>query len=204
LLVTCLAPLSATAQSTAWPGSHEPPDDDWNAPGWYLRLGGVYGLQTRAADSMQPVVAGFLPGIDVSVEDSAGFDGRLGRRLLPYLAAEFQIDYLAGFDVNSMNVTVLTYRELVATANLKLIAPLGRLQPYGLVGLGISNSWLDTSLASLSDDSFFGGAFRGGGGVDLFILPKLAFSAEASYVLPIGETEKLDYVSLSFGFLYTF
>lgn len=208
-LLVCAAPLSAAAQGEA--------DEEWFANGWYVGLGGMYGVEFRADEAMGPMVEAPLgAGIGASVDDSPGFASRLGWRQSSWLAAELQLDYLAGFDVRAQGIDWLSYRLLVMTVNAKFAAPmLGRLQPYGVVGVGLSKSWIDTSFAldgayaampnlQPPDDGAVGAAVRGGIGFDLYIAHGVALTTEASYVFPTGDNEKLDYLALEFGFSYSF
>ena len=74
----------------------------------------------------------------------------------------------------------------------------GRLQPNLIFGFGMMYSGdLDIS----APRSFM---LRMGGGFEYFVAPKWAGYFDATYVLPFGNLEGLEYTSLSFGLQYHF
>jgi len=52
-----------------------------------------------------------------------------------------------------------------------------------------------------SDDAF---AMRFGGGIDLYATANVVVSLEADYVLPFGNLNSLDYISIGWGLQYRF
>jgi len=139
-----------------------------------------------------------LGGLDI--DTGIGVDVWGGYRFLPNFAAEAQVEYLDRFDTGPLEASALTF-----TANLKGYALTGRLQPYALVGIGLTRAEAKISSpflsASASDTGF---SARFGGGADFFLTERSSFGVAASYVLTTGSIDGFDYISLLFGFQHRF
>jgi hypothetical protein len=72
------------------------------------------------------------------------------------------------------------------TADMKLREP---------VGLAF------TGLNSESDTAF---VMRFGGGIDLYATENVVVSVDADYVLPLGNLDALDYITIGWGIQYRF
>jgi opacity protein-like surface antigen len=73
----------------------------------------------------------------------------------------------------------------------------GRFQPF--VSLGFGYAELDKRTGN--DWEF---AIRPGGGLDVYLTRHIAFNLNASYVVPMDDSDSGDYVSLGWGLLYRF
>ena len=82
-------------------------------------------------------------------DNSLGFQMRFGVRGHKYLALELEGDFISGFDVDVPPIVtgepLATRGKLSAdggnvTVNARVYFPLGRFQPYGLVGIG--GNWM--------------------------------------------------------------
>ncbi len=156
----------------------------------------------------------------------AGINARIGYRMHPFFAAEVQAEWLPNFDAK---IVIEDERERVfarlkdehdlftTTANLKLILPTGRVQLFGLGGFGFfHNHSRDLRLRHvdpttgvelnqrLGDDSGFAFVVRTGGGFDFYLTEHVIVSVEASYVIPFGRFDHLDYLALGLGARYHF
>ena len=176
----------------------------------------------------------------LSVKDAIGINARAGYRFHPFFAAELQLEYVAGFEtemtiINTISETIpppdnevwevwdlrRNSQDFVTfTANGKLIIPTGRLQLYGLGGLGLfynrtSNTlpvYIDDSRGidealinhSFGDESGTSFAVRAGAGVDFYVTEKIVLNVESTYVFPIGRVSHLDYLTLGAGLQYRF
>jgi hypothetical protein len=128
---------------------------------------------------------------------------RAGYRFHPHLAAELQGQYNGLYDVkgNTVGRPLLGSVEVItSTANLKVFALRGPVQPYALGGVGIM--WADTedraagAKLPLGDVEFAG---RGGLGVDVYLSPMLALTAEGSYVAATGGLAGYGVAAIVFG-----
>ncbi len=185
---------------------------EFDDPGGYLVIGGVTGFSS------------FQGTFDTSLGDSMGIELTGGYRFSEYLAAEFEVDGLMGFDIKSGTPrrTFLTVDGLNFTANGKVFLPLGRIQPYALVGLGglyarlrsqdpiTTVCWpyypyywyCEGAYAKIGDNLAF--MMKYGGGVDFHLTDQWALSLDATYVMPIGGLEDLRYISFNWGALFKF
>ena len=93
------------------------------------------------------------------------------------------------------------YSMLAFTANLKGYLPLGRIQPFALVGAGLSTIWVDTQFGN---KSYLGGAFRLGGGVDAYFTETWGIELQTSYVITTGNARDADYLSANLSVIYRF
>ena len=87
---------------------------------------------------------------------------------------------------------------LTLTGDLKGYLLTGRIQPYGLAGVGFMYADVeDTAFIFGFDETDF--AARLGGGVDYYFTENLVFNAEIGGVLPTGRLEILDQFTFAFG-----
>src|SRR5690349_16033297 len=70
-------------------------------------------------------------------DDGAGIDVRGGYRLLPNFALEGNFQLYDGFNFDSDQSSNLDVIGFAFTANAKAYALTGRIQPYGLFGIGV-------------------------------------------------------------------
>jgi opacity protein-like surface antigen len=175
-------------------GSAEETEPDYGATGPYLGIGAAYAWdQFDGFGSLDPDMA-------------IGFDAWGGYRFLSYLAAELQLEYLNGFDIQIPGdfffpSQKLEGEALTFTGNLKAYLPLGRFQPFILSGVGLGYFKFEIGRTDISDTAF---AARFGGGVDFYVTEALALQVSSSYVLQTGDLDGLDYVSLIAGLQYRF
>ncbi|MBW1685897.1 MAG: hypothetical protein JRS35_12650, partial [Deltaproteobacteria bacterium] len=97
---------------------------------------------------------------------------------------------------------------LVLTANMKEYLFKDRFQPYAVLGIGVMAAHIeikDTADFDVSGcDLPRGFAARFGGGVDLYVTEHFVLNTEIRYVLPTGDVEGLDMISLGWGLQYRF
>jgi opacity protein-like surface antigen len=158
----------------------EPEELAYSRPGGYVGLGGGYAVEN---------FSGHGP-----YDDSGSILFRAGYRGLPNVAVDFLGEVLTEFESDR-------YRDVdgyAVTVNLRLLLPLGRLEPYGSVGLGVLS--IDPDDANREDDF----AFRSAVGLDLYLTPHWALFGEAAYMLPTGDVKDFDYATYGAGFLFRF
>jgi opacity protein-like surface antigen len=168
------------------------PADDYARNGAYLGLAGSFGIYTKAEDE--------LPG-DADVEEPLGLNARAGYRMHPHLAAEGEFEWLSEADVEISGFDVGTIEAWTLTANGKAYPLTGRVQPFALIGLGAMLAEAEGGGGSEVESGF---AARFGAGVDVYITRNFLAAFDVSYVLPTGDLEDFDYVSIGWGLGYRF
>ncbi len=137
--------------------------------------------------------------VDIDVDPSVGVIATAGYRFHPNFAAEVQFEWLDEFEISIQNTEIATIETWTTTVNAKGFLATGRIQPFVLVGLGAFNAELQDSLNlgfSVEETDF---AARFGGGLDIYASPQIVLNLGLSYVLPTGDVEDLDYVSVGGG-----
>jgi opacity protein-like surface antigen len=177
-------PLSTFAVASAARGCSIDPEipNEFTRRGAYVGVSGIWAFERFNFE-------------DGRTENGGGLSLRAGYRCHPNAAVEIQGDWLR-FDSKASAIR----SELDAgavTGNVRLF-PLtslleGRIQPYGLVGVGV-----------LATDSENGLLLRLGGGVDLHATPNFALTAGAAYLAPYGSVSRFNTVAVSAGLDYRF
>ena len=78
------------------------------------------------------------------------------------------------------------------------------LMTAALIGAGGMWAQAQDTLGLGESASGYGYAIRGGGGLDLYLSDRIATSVGVTYVLPGGQVEDLDYLSIGWGLLVSF
>ncbi|MFT4569397.1 MAG: opacity protein-like surface antigen [Hyphomicrobiaceae bacterium] len=131
-------------------------------------------------------------------DDTGGFNARVGYRFHPNVAAEIEYEW---FDDFSKSSDIAEVDEAWAlTANAKLYAMTGCIQPYLLLGVGLMSADVDVS-GSGSTEEFLG---RVGLGTDVYVTENIAVTGDATYLIPTGDLEDLNAIALSLGLMYRF
>jgi opacity protein-like surface antigen len=177
LAVAGLLPQSATAQS----------GNDYASPGGYV--GGALALGFE----------NFSGAITTGDFDTGvGFDFWVGGRLMKFLALEGQLQYIPGVKSTS---TSREFKPLVYTGNLKGYLPLGRFQPYGLIGIGGMTLYVDSTSPNVDRSDFVA---RFGAGLEFYITESIAAVAAWNYILGTGSLDGNDFNTLSLGAQFKF
>ena len=196
LCIACLFGLSTAVLADE--------DDDekmWIENGIYVQLAGTYGVEEF--------------GDDISGDDSLGLNVRVGLRTARWLALEAEYEWLSGMDPYGISQT----SDWAATFNIR-VYPLtdmilrGRIQPYVLIGVGMSSfrslgdckSFVPgAGCQDWGDSRNYGFASRWGAGIDAYITESIAVTVGASYLWSAGTpVEDLNYISISWGLMYRF
>jgi hypothetical protein len=114
------------------PEEGEAAEVDYNRTGLYLQLAGDWGVQE------------FDDTNNINVDDSLGVSGRVGYRMLSWLSAEVQAQYLPDFQLDfpgdshdNGNIDMWT-----VGGNLRWNLPTGLIQPYLVTGGGYMDAHL--------------------------------------------------------------
>jgi opacity protein-like surface antigen len=198
--------LSFSAMLLPAPARGEAPYD---RIGPYVGGGFSYALQNfglgKTEQAVSSAVSDFIGrnvAVGLGADDSPGFDIRGGYRFHPNFAIEGDFQYFTGFDANidkislngqelpippAVNTKFGSIDTLAMTVNAKGYALTGRIQPYGLLGVGFMRASFDPNVegATSQDDTTF--ALRFGAGVDFYVTPNIIVNLEASYLKPTSD-----------------
>jgi opacity protein-like surface antigen len=170
VLVVSLATHSARAD-----------DDGFGRSGAYVGVGA-----SRSVDIVEPFLDGTPILENLKISDSWGANGRVGYRLTSWFSVEAEYEWLQPFNFSLQGVHLGTLRAQSATANLRLILPLSRFQPYFLLGAGALFLKVDDpfNVLTLNRSPFAG---RVGLGLDVYLTQSLLVNVGAEGVLsPAG------------------
>jgi opacity protein-like surface antigen len=179
---------------------------------FYLIAMGNYMIPTQTSDiehtANRRLDALFGPGTTTDVNNSWGLNGRAGYRAFERFAVETQFEWLNDIELDHRLGTLMKQNTeismLALTANAKgYLAGTGRVQPYLLAGAGWGRATTNPGGAGAKsrDDGFL---YRFGAGVELYGKPDIALTLEASYVIPTGNIDDLQYVSIGGGLMLRF
>jgi len=179
-----LAILAALALTMTVTSARADEDNEFNRPGAYAGLGGVY------------AVSAFQGDLKNRTGNSMGFQARGGYRFDEIFALEGLYEYVDNFGAKEANVGIWTNH---ASVNGKLILPLDRFQPYLSGGIGFLNA-----NSGGQDRWAFAGRFSAG--TDLALTEHVALFLDAAYLLPGGGgvATDLQYSSFGWGGKYQF
>jgi opacity protein-like surface antigen len=207
--------VGVVCSSLALTADDEVDEADFARRGWLVGVAGSYAIETFEDDAESDFQKVLGPAVNLSVDDSFGFNGRVGYRCHRRFSAEVETEWLHGFDADLTQPRVdqlanVEYEPVVVTANVKGYFLTGRYQPFLLVGAGamMADTKLRdpvglafTGLSSESENAF---AMRFGGGIDLYATEHVVVSLETDYVRPFGNLDALDYITIGWGIQYRF
>jgi opacity protein-like surface antigen len=171
---------------------------DYARNGFYLIGAATYAIEDFDIDDELGEAAGPSDSGSSLFDDSWGFNVRGGYRFHPHVAAEVEYDWYDDF----LDVDGASLEAWALTANLKLYALTGCIQPYALLGAGMASFDASVDGEGLADEEDFVARF--GGGVDVYVTENIAITGDASYMMPTGDLEDLDFVALSLGAMWRF
>lgn len=183
-------------------------DSEYSRSGPYIAVGATYGFNVLES-AFDDVL-----GDDVDVDDTWGGNARLGYRALPWLAVEAEYEYLDNFEVSVDDFRLADLKAQTISANLRLIVPIQRFQPYLVLGAGATLFDLDDNqVPGLEvDHSSFSG--RIGLGFDVYVTRHVVLGIGADAVLSTAEVTddfvtgdssgSLSYIAVYAGLAYRF
>lgn len=146
------------------------------------------------------------------ISSGVGLSGSLGLRPYRYFALEVAYEWIPNMSgsefIPAIGQVCAQVESQVASMNVVAYYPMGRFQPFLL--LGPSVMWLDTSaqINGVSVPPAIGGsgfALRGGGGLDVFLVDNLVLALSVDYVRGLGSPiDGFGYVSIGWGLKYRF
>ena len=196
--LACVA-LASAAQANSRFDRLMAEDGDYARPGLYVGGGIVGGFTTRLEGQLTEI-----PGVNnVEVDPSFGLSGRVGARITPHLALEAHYEWMEDFETSVDGTEIAETQTQTFTGDVKGYLATGRVQPYLSAGIGVLSAKSDDPVTTFqkTDTDF---AARFGGGVDFYLSENVGLSLDSSYVVPTGDVEDLDYVSLGAGVFFRF
>ena len=189
--------------------------DDFARRGWSVGVAGSHAFEVFEDDAETDYRKQLGPDVNLAVDNSFGFNARVGYRCNARLSAEVEVEWLKGFESDLTQpgfdqLAKVDFEPVVVTTNFKAYALTGRYQPFLLVGAGAMTADTKlrdpvglafTGLDSESENAF---AMRFGGGIDLYATKNVVVSLDIDYVLPFGSLDALDYVTIGWGLQYRF
>ena len=161
---------------------------DYARDGGYVSFGALYAIPDAGLD------AGTTFGNDI--DDSWGFDSRVGYRMHPNVGWDMQFQYYNQFTGRTDGVRVAKFNGQSFTTNIKLNFLTGRIQPYFTGGIGF--------LRFETDKVTMDFAGRIAGGVDAYLTGNVVLYAEASYLLAINRLADFRLIPTVLGIQYRF
>jgi opacity protein-like surface antigen len=198
-LVSLASLLAAPAFAGAPPPPPAEPAPGYGRTGPYLGIAGGVVIPTALEDELEDAT-----GVGWEVGASGSVHARVGYRLHPHFALEAHFEYLTEYELEAFGTTVAEIEAWTVGLDGKLPVLTGRAQPFLLIGLGAMHAELEDTIGLGISEEDTGFAARFGGGVDFYATRELVVGMDVSYVLPTGDVEDLDYVSIGIGFQYRF
>lgn len=177
--------LTFAIGSSLFAGSVSAEELEVGRNGWFVGLSGAVG---GAADT----------NTDGKSDVAGGFGARGGLRFHSLLAVEAQLEFLDNLIDRERRSDIDVW---TLTANAKVyVPPWQNGQFYVLAGAGSMYRAVESS----NSEDRGGFAARFGGGMEVWMTRHFLATFEASYVLPTGALDDLDYVSGRVGLQYRF
>lgn len=185
----------------------------YRKPGFYIGAMASYQIPTEKNqlenEADRRLDAIFGPGTSTDVDNSWGLNGRVGYRAHEHFSVETQFEWLNRIELDSRVLGGMKQKTEISlfalTGNLKgYLLGRGKVQPYVVGGAGWGQSRTNPRGAGGPNERDDGFVYRLGAGVDLYGKPDIALSLEASYVVPEGNLDDLEYVSIGAGLTLRF
>jgi hypothetical protein len=135
-------------------------------------------------------------------EYSTGAAGAFGYRFSEHLAAELAGDWVSGWDARVAGQS----KDLVGGTygvNVKGYLKGGRVQPYGLLGLGATFMQTRNTQVGALNDAQWDMGIRVGFGLDWYVNEGLGLNVAPTFVIPVGANSHvgpgLTYMSIAIG-----
>jgi hypothetical protein len=189
-----------------------PPEgaQEYERKGWFMGLAGTYALPNYGHDLQADANSAMETPVKVSTDSSLGVGGDIGYRCHRYFSTAVEAEKVMGFEEEYSEPGVGSFAvgdvdPLAVTTNFKAHLPVGRFQPFALVGGGMM-----TTSATIRDTVGLGSVnakdivLRFGGGLDFYATKHIVLNFGVDYVVPLGDLREFDYTSVSWGVQYRF
>jgi len=135
---------------------------------------------------------------DSNVDDSYAINGWVGYRPLPLFGVDLMVEHTTSDNLAGDSGGL---ESLAWTANARVYLGSGWIQPFALVGLGMSFGMEDED-SKIGNDADV--AMRAGGGVDIHVAAGLSVVVSGNYLASFRANRHLDYGSATVGLQYQF
>lgn len=136
----------------------------------------------------------------VRFDPGLGFSLGIGYRFHPNLAVEGSVDFFEG--IHSDDTTPSSEGDILTFAgSIKGYLSTRRLQPYVLVGLGVTRARIDEGPARYNRA---GVSVLLGGGMDYYLLPGISLGIKVTYFEATGKIHDNDHIGIALGVQYRF
>ena len=195
-----------------WVGAgvaHAESGPDYGRSGFYIGLGGFYAFEDfdlTTSDLVPSLIPPYPAATNPRFDNSAGADVRLGYRVAPHLAFEFDYQFHEGYDSTAALPIPLEIDMHLFSLNAKVPVMTGCIQPYGLLGasLMLRNTEVVSPGFPKPFDEDAGYATRFGAGIDFYASENWALYIEGVFVLPVGSVDDTNLGTLGGGIQYRF
>jgi opacity protein-like surface antigen len=192
-----IAALIVAAAALLLPAAAVHADEEFERKGMYMAAGGLAALQNFGLT-------------DTSNDWVGGFDLRLGYRMNRVVSVETEYQWVGNWSdpgdaIASPPIDPSEINAWTWSANVKGNVPLGRIQPYGLIGVGMYRvaikRGMDDYPAPQDDiDAMMKGAI----GVDFYVSRNFVVSPEVSYSALFDQNDSFDYMGVGVMLSYRF
>jgi opacity protein-like surface antigen len=156
--------------------------------GLYLSARGLYALEDWSDEERH------------GADNTDGVGATVGYRMSPFVGLEVDVEYTRDFIHPDSRDVSLIY----ASTRMKVYPMTGRIQPFLMGGIGILATLVRNRDGAKPRDDRADWAFRGGGGLDVYITKNWMITSEASYVATVGNVKNLNYAVFGLGVTYRF
>jgi opacity protein-like surface antigen len=193
------AGLPGTATADGYAGLDKKKKDDFGRAGGYLALG-AGGAASMFTGTFDPVNDALGQAILIGL--------RGGARMNRFFALDVSLDYsIRGFEGSLSDGTFGELKSVTGFGNLKFYPFGGRVQPFGLGGVGFvwgAANLFDSGGTLVYTAEDVGFAWRAGGGLDFYLTRNLALSGEVAYVVPTNTFDGFNYLSYTGHLVFRF
>jgi len=186
--------------------------------GFYIGIGGNYALEnfdvSDVNDALSPL------GLHVDVDNSPGFNAKVGYHFNKLFSAEFVYDYFSDFSWSDTTTVAGIPLKIDAEMEIMTFMIAGKLspdvgsevvRPFITAGAGMMKGKLDLkgsapSIGFSESESDSESDFCGklGVGVDFYATKNISVGTEVSYVMGFGDMDNIKYTNFNVGVSYHF
>jgi opacity protein-like surface antigen len=175
-------------------------DDEYNDAysynGAYVHFSGIMSIE--AFEDIDPFI------VDDSEKTSGGFGARIGYRFLPWMSIEAQFVWIEEFKLEDSSFGDAKLENATSgMLNAKFYILTGRIQPYGLIGTGVTRMRLKSDLTKEKEKETMV-SVQGGFGTDFYLTDGFGLNFEVVYHRQFDDLDKFSMVNANFGIFIRF
>lgn len=183
--IATVAIVALVVLTTVIGAGAQEPEEDFGRRGWFV--GGGLNFAIEQFDVHR---AEIFSGVPIDVSNSVGVDVRGGYRVNRWFAAEGNLQYYSGFDLEDAYDTYDwgDTQSFSFFANAKGYPLAGRFQPYGLFGIGVQAASISRDYYRYYDsdtDATF--AMKVGGGIDIYFTDHILGYFDVNYMFTASD-----------------